>query len=711
MTASAHERARAVLAAVLALAVVALLARPLLRGEIYVGSDLGTFHLPIRAFYAKCLAEGWSFLWFPGWFSGFYLHGEGQGGFLHPLNALLYAGLPLSLAFGIETVRGPVFLLAGGWLWLRRLAIPPDACWAGAAGLAFGAFAFHHFVHPNITAAVAHVPWLLWATHVLLGAAGRPWWAPAALALLTTSQALLAHPQFLWISAVVEGLWVLVLAGAGALASGRRLLEWLAAKALGVLGAGAALLPLLDALALSHRAQVDEGFAASFAIHPLGVLQLVGPYLFAGRTVGELVMELSLYAGAVPVLAFAWLLARRRHLGRLRPFAVASLVLAVLGVLLALGELGGLYRLQVSLPILGQLRAPARYALLVQVAAAAATALAFADLAGRPGLTRGRALWLAGPVALSLVAIGVAAAFVGVVPEARLADPWQVAVGPLLLALAAVLFAWAARGGTLALSALIVLAVADLGAYGLSFVAAPPPERIETFAARQSVPEGLGGARMYRGRPELTLSGVRLASGYAALIPRRVLDLRLASPLRLDARMRNVLRVSQVGFAEARTRIPRPLPRARLVSLAQVSDDPDRDIAAIDPAAVALVDRPVDLEAGTPGRARILRDEPGDIEIAVEAPGRRLLVVSESHHPGWRALRDGEPCELVRVYGDYLGCAIEAGTRRVELRFRPDSYRDGVRLSAAALALLLAWTAIAWRLARVRPGDAAPSGG
>src|SRR4051794_14843994 len=73
----------------------ALLAGPLIAGRFYLYDDLLTFHLPLRVFYARCLAAGDDFRWFPDYFSGFDLHGEGQIGLFHPAHLALYGLLPV----------------------------------------------------------------------------------------------------------------------------------------------------------------------------------------------------------------------------------------------------------------------------------------------------------------------------------------------------------------------------------------------------------------------------------------------------------------------------------------------------------------------------------------------------------------------------------------------------------------------------------------
>jgi hypothetical protein len=275
-----------------------------------------------------------------------------------------------------------------------------------------------------------------------------------------------------------------------------------------------------------------------------------------------------------------------------------------------------------------------------------------------------------------------------------------VLAGPLLVATGTALLFCAARGAGWAVTALLVLAVADVGVYGSSFVWRSPPQTVEAFLARFRAPDRPGTDRLHWGPPALTMKGVRLASGYVSMTPARALDLgSFGSPLELDTRLRNVLQVSGVRWAIG-TALEAPLPRARLLTAARVSRQPQRDIDAIDVASVALVDAAVELDPGTPGRVEIVKDAPGEIELVTETPGRQLLVVSESHHEGWRGVVDESPCRLLRAYGDYMACVVPPGRHRVRLSFEPTSLRRGALLSASALGLTLVWLGVA--LARAR---------
>jgi hypothetical protein len=216
------------------------------------------------------------------------------------------------------------------------------------------------------------------------------------------------------------------------------------------------------------------------------------------------------------------------------------------------------------------------------------------------------------------------------------------------------------------------------------------------------------GHRLHQGPPLLTIKGVRLAKGYLALSPARQLDLGGAQPEPGDERrLVSALRVAAVGWAYAAP-VPGPLPRARLVTHALVTQDVNRAITEIDVAHTALVARPVSLPAppadgsGSPGRARITKDEPGNVWIRTEAPTRQLLVLSESYHEGWQASVDGSRCEIVRVYGDFMGCVVPAGAHEVHFRFDPPSLRLAHWASSLALSLALLWFGVESFRARPR---------
>src|SRR5712692_5492117 len=188
-----------------------LLAKPLLHGSVYAVGDLGFFHLPLRQFYADCLAQGDNFHWIPWLFCGYYAHGEGQVGMYHPLHLVLYGLLPLNWAFNFEFLLNFVFLPCGAYFWLRGWLPRRDGALLGALLFTFSGFILGHNNHINAVAIIAHLPWLLLATDRLIDDS-HPWRRAAAglgLGLLIMSEWLLGYPQYVLMNTLVQGIYLL----------------------------------------------------------------------------------------------------------------------------------------------------------------------------------------------------------------------------------------------------------------------------------------------------------------------------------------------------------------------------------------------------------------------------------------------------------------------------------------------------------------------
>ena len=75
-----------------------------------------------------------------------------------------------------------------------------------------------------------------------------------------------------------------------------------------------------------------------------------------------------------------------------------------------------------------------------------------------------------------------------------------------------------------------------------------------------------------------------------------------------------------------------------------------RDLMPEHRPAVAVLEEPLDHEV-LGGRARVIRDTDGELEVALESEGDMLLVVAQTYYPGWEvAVRDGPKARLVRAF-------------------------------------------------------------
>jgi hypothetical protein len=94
------------------------------------------------------------------------------------------------------------------------------------------------------------------------------------------------------------------------------------------------------------------------------------------------------------------------------------------------------------------------------------------------------------------------------------------------------------------------------------------------------------------------------------------------------------------------------------------------------------------------GTVQTLTDN--DREIVVRANPLRpaIFVVADSWNAGWQAKVDGNPQEILRVWGVVRGILLQPGSHLVELRYEPSAFRIGALLSIAGLFLtggMIAW--------------------
>jgi len=151
----------------------------------------------------------------------------------------------------------------------------------------------------------------------------------------------------------------------------------------------------------------------------------------------------------------------------------------------------------------------------------------------------------------------------------------------------------------------------------------------------------------------------------------------------------------------------RSLPRAFAPRRIRFVTDPHRTVEAMascgDFGELAWIEDasrpPGDVE--NPAAAVSTRRRGSDLEIRVRAAAPVWIVVSQTAWAGWRALRDGEALPLRFANHAFLAFRVPAGDHRVDLAYRPASFRRGAAVSAAALAaLVIGWAVVAARRRR-----------
>ena len=752
--------------------------RVLLAGEAWKpagGGDLVSFLFPTYRFAAARLSAGNLPLWNPHLYGGAPFLADMQSGLFYPPNLLLSLLAP---DFPYEVMQwlaaGHVFL-AGVTMYLclrylapgRGLRLP--AALVGALAYMFSGMFVVHFGNLNLIAVAAWLPLvflLFWRAVV-----GRGLGLAAAAGLVLGLSTLVGHLQITLMVGLALGLAAVVgvvqgwprrrrpagdppwwnrrrLAQLGATAWPLLALVVTAAVAVGL--AALVLLPALEYARLSPRAALPYREAARYSLVPALLGELLVPALFSSREPalywGVWDRVAAGYVGLLPLIlaGLALLLRRGRRVA----------LLAVLGVaafLLALGSEsvfhGWAYLL---LPGFRQIRAPARFVLLLDFALAGLAALGL-DRLLRPldrrarrmfdGAWRGL-LWLGGAAAV----VGGAWAYL-VVYQAQDRDPtlfWRVSAATsgviLALVLLAAALAWlgARRTGRLRRRPLAWLAVglvfvdlASLGAYvDLGFE--PPTEGYEHAGAIEFLRQDPDFYRIDSRtdvtavwQPDLALlAGLYDVGGVdnpllVADVERYWQGLGGRSTALYDflgvkyvvAGKDTVLDWDKFSLAydgDPAVNVYRnatALPRALVVFQAIAAADQEAAWDLIhrpdfDPASTVVLEG-VGPAGGAlppaPGDARVVRYGSDSLEIEAESPAAGYLVLSDPYYPGWQAEVDGEPVEILRANYAFRAVPVPEGTHRVTMAFRPATWRAGLIITLVTVVALVVGAVVAWR--------------
>ncbi|MDJ0754507.1 MAG: hypothetical protein QNJ45_13370 [Ardenticatenaceae bacterium] len=632
-----------------------------------------------------------------------------------------------------------MFSLADEWIRELRPSRTPDH--NAVKGLPIGPFAagvtfmFAGFFtarilagHMGLIAVHSWIPWIIWSTGRSFD---QPRWFNGVLTGFFLAMALLAgHTTSLLYVGLIWGAFALFWLGQAPQkwAAWLRQLAW--AGGTGLLLAAVQLVPLAEiSLLASRTAETTFEFATDFSFPVTHLITLLVPEFFgeptrAGYWSVPNFEELTAYFGVVALLGIGLAVIRPRRQ------TWFLLILSLIGLLLAFGRYGFLYRFVYDwLPPFRLARAPGRAMFVVVFCA---------PLLLAEGLTRLRQLplpwWriatgVAGGGVLAVAATG--AVFVSQHPSdtsGRLwhqLGGWSMAV-ILLLAAVFLLFRWQqARPAnrwrwTLLLVGLIVV---DLWTFGYKLKRLEPmtpasfwyeardlltsndedrilPWGISIFDQNGAGQVGLDSLFGYNaleiGRYTQLVSSVTdpRSTAYDILGATHVVA---TTPLdQFTDGERPLILVGQAGQAWVYQR-SRPLPLVRFVPHIELLPRSEEAIARLhqpdfDPGQTAIVDRPVTCTAGDEAaRFEIVAQEAGFWEIQTEATQETLLVIAETAYPGWRVEIDGQRLDTWPVaYSAVRAVCVPAGQHTVTWRYIPQSFLLGGLFSLFGLMLLAA---------------------
>jgi hypothetical protein len=151
-----------------------------------------------------------------------------------------------------------------------------------------------------------------------------------------------------------------------------------------------------------------------------------------------------------------------------------------------------------------------------------------------------------------------------------------------------------------------------------------------------------------------------------------------------------------------------PLPRAYLSHrTAAMTDDegsetmfaPDwlpSKLTILEPGASPHLEEPRATE-----QANLIRSEPEEVIVEVNASSTGLLVLSDPWYPGWTAELDGQPISIRRANLHFRAVEVPAGRHEVRFVYDPANLKMGAAVSALTIALAAVLAIFGQRLVRV----------
>jgi hypothetical protein len=764
----------------------AILYAPLLFGGkvLYWGVYMLQFH-PWRQLAVEQIRAGRWPLWNPYLGAGTPLAANLQTAAFYPLN-VLFLLMPVERAFAWELALH--IALAGLFAYYlgRTLELNPFGALVAALAYSGGGYIVARWVFPSMVYAAAWLPLMLALTEKLIRRAVSRTQNPTLsdigywvlsiglLALAVALQLLAGHAQTSFYSLVIVAAFALFriiqrrAASTKPLHLGRSLLAascLLIAALWGFALAAIQLLPTAEFTANSQRAGIltDLTFAYELSFWPWRLITLIAPNFFGNPARGEYwaygtFWEEVAYLGILPLLLAilalaAWWQKRRRQERGTLPLVPFFAVLALLSLLLALGDGTPLYPLLFRyVPGFGLFQAPARLMIGYALGMALLAGIGAENLRFTP-----RTRTLLRIILVAGVGIGIAGSFARfALPAIRASfGESMICLGITLALSAGVLLLQGRRLSRVRWQTLVIaLIAADLLVFGwglapgaepsiyrdpvasTEFLQSQPPGRLfiaepyaqETYDQYVSLSAfGPAEPAYLQGLRESQLPNLNLAQhlpgvgNYDPLTVGQYRDLydlvegKPGAPPAPEA-IHPILNLFGARYIltddewdlpllyDAGPRIyanDEALPAAFVVNQARIIQDGDERLNALldpafDPRVEVVLSHPplTPLPPANGGteeqQLSVLQQEPDRVTIGVNMAQPGYLVVTDTYYPGWQATVDGVPAEILPANHAFRAVTLDKGEHIVVLEYAPLSFRLGGWITAGAALLLLA---------------------
>ncbi len=347
-----------------------------LGGSMPVGGDVTQFSIGLMAVLGEAIGEGRLPLWNDLWGYGFPGLAESQMGVFYPPHWILYGLLSVERAYTSSLVLHVLWGGLGTFWAARRFGVSPIG--SALAGFAWGASGFYliHLPHQWSYTVGSWMPWALglaWGQLLGIGSRKDGW----LLAAVLTLQVLPGHFQLAFCTQVgLLGMlvWSWVDRRSNSVQTLWRRTWTIGLALLAVAPLGALQLWPTFQLARLADAQRDYEYLSGFATTPLHLVNYIAPGLFHRSQLWRPLAWDPFHTSPEENLAYIGLIPLFLALGVIRngwkrdPAVRALVVLAVGGLLLSLGPYVPGFSLYCQLPGFSFFRAPARWALLTELA-------------------------------------------------------------------------------------------------------------------------------------------------------------------------------------------------------------------------------------------------------------------------------------------------------------------------------------------------------
>lgn len=95
------------------------------------------------------------------------------------------------------------------------------------------------------------------------------------------------------------------------------------------------------------------------------------------------------------------------------------------------------------------------------------------------------------------------------------------------------------------------------------------------------------------------------------------------------------------------------------------------------------------LDGDKTGNVTIITYEPNRIEVETDSPGDKILFISDSYYPGWKAFIDNQNSNIYRADLAFRALAVPKGKHRVVFTYEPESFYLGLKLTILSAFLFI----------------------